>query len=335
MKTPLLFVASLAVLLGSFAPARTPQDPAPAPKPAQEKPARPKVYDESADGARDIAAALTRAKLAHKRVLVQWGANWCGWCLKLHELFKSEKQIAHELQYEYELVLVDIGKWDKHLDLAARYQADFKAHGVPYLTVLDEDGKLVTNQDSGALEVEQSDHHDPAKVLEFLSKHQAPQSDAALLLAAALGRAQAEHKRVFVHFSTPWCVWCRRLESWMAQPRIAALFEQDYVDLMLDAERYAHAPEVLARFTDQKPGWPWIVIVDADGRALCDGFDAKQQNIGFPSEDGEIAHFAGMLEKTRQRLQPADIAKLREALVADREERQRAQKAAAPGNAGH
>lgn len=118
----------------------------------------------------------------------------------------------------------------------------------------------------------------------------------------------------------------------MAEPQVSALLAKDYVDLMLDAERYSHAPEVLARFTDQKPGWPWTVILSADGRPLADAFDAQHENIGFPSEDSEIAHFASMLERSRQRLQPADVSALRESLVAARAERQRAQKVPAPGS---
>jgi hypothetical protein len=151
-----------------------------------------------------VAAALAKAKRDHKRVLIQWGANWCGWCIKLHELYRSDKDIAHELLYEYEPVYVDIGQWDKHLDLGAKYQAQIKAHGVPYLTVLDEDGKVVVNQDSSELEVKDSDHHDPAKVLAFLKKNQAAPVEADDLFAAALARAKSEQKRLYTHFGAPW-----------------------------------------------------------------------------------------------------------------------------------
>jgi hypothetical protein len=44
------------------------------------------------------------------------------------------------------------------------------------------------------------------------------------------------------------------------------------------------------------------VILDAKGKSLItsDGPDGK--NIGFPAEDQEIAHFAKMLEATKQRI---------------------------------
>jgi thiol-disulfide isomerase/thioredoxin len=59
-------------------------------------------------------------------VLIQWGANWCGWCHLLHEKFKSDPKLAHELMYEYDVVLIDIGKGDKNMDLAEGYGADLK-----------------------------------------------------------------------------------------------------------------------------------------------------------------------------------------------------------------
>jgi hypothetical protein len=45
-------------------------------------------------------------------------------------------------------------------------------HGLPVLVVLDSDGKQLTTQDTGQLE--QGDHHDPAKVIAFLSKWKRP-----------------------------------------------------------------------------------------------------------------------------------------------------------------
>ena len=57
---------------------------------AQEKPAsqEPKaIYDTQADGRTQIDAALKLAKRDHKRVLVMFGANWCGWCHRLHGVF--------------------------------------------------------------------------------------------------------------------------------------------------------------------------------------------------------------------------------------------------------
>jgi thiol:disulfide interchange protein len=202
---------SLGIAL-AFASLFVPHNALVAQTPAQDKPAEkakpPPPYDEQADAKQVIAAAITRAKQENRRVLIQWGANWCSSCVKLHALYKSDKAIAHELSYEYDLVLVDIGKWDKNVDLAKQYGADFKADGagVPYLTVLDGDGKVLANQVTGTLEdpAIQGGGHDPKKVLDFLVQYQAKPLVAEDVRTAAFARAKAEDKRVFEHFGAPW-----------------------------------------------------------------------------------------------------------------------------------
>lgn len=98
------------------------------------------------------------------------------------------------------MVKVQAGDTDANAALMKRFAADIPSY--PYLTVLDARGKVVTHQETGALE--EGDHHDPAKVLAFLEKHQAQPQVAAEVLAAARTRAELEHKRVFLAFEAPW-----------------------------------------------------------------------------------------------------------------------------------
>ena len=98
------------------------------------------------------------------------------------------------------MVHVQAGDTDANKPLMERFDADIPSY--PYLTVLDATGKVVTHQETGALE--EGDHHDPAKVLAFLEQHQAQPQVAAEVLALALKRAEQEHKRVFLAFEAPW-----------------------------------------------------------------------------------------------------------------------------------
>jgi thiol-disulfide isomerase/thioredoxin len=127
---------------------------------------RPAIYDESADGAKQIADALAVAKKDNKRVLLQFGANWCGWCHKLHKLCESDAGIAAKLKEAYVVVLVDVNKGHNE-DINKRYENPTR-FGLPVLVVLDSDGKALTTQDTGKLE--EDDHHSPAKVLAFLNE---------------------------------------------------------------------------------------------------------------------------------------------------------------------
>jgi thiol:disulfide interchange protein len=129
-------------------------------------PSRPDIYDESTDGNKQVAEALEVASKENKRVLLQFGANWCGWCHKLHALCASDPDIARRLNSSYVVVLVDVnGEHNK--DVNERY-GNPRQHGLPVLVVLDADGHQLVTQETGALE--KGSEHDPVKVLAFLEK---------------------------------------------------------------------------------------------------------------------------------------------------------------------
>ena len=130
------------------------------------KSARPKIYDESADGAKQIAAALAIAKKENKRVLLQFGANWCGWCHKLHKLFDTDKAISERLKADFVVVMIDVNEGhNKDTDTKYAHPTRF---GLLAIVILDSDGKQLTTKDSG--ELEEGDHHHPGKVLAFLKE---------------------------------------------------------------------------------------------------------------------------------------------------------------------
>ena len=301
------------VLLSAQAPA-----PVSAPTP-QQKPAKIAIYDESADASADIAAALARATANNRRVLIQWGGNWCVWCVRLHELAKKDAKIARTLMYEYDVVLVDIGDWKKNMDLAAKYGADLKGTGVPYLTVLDASGKVLANQETGALEDKEKNAHDPAKVLAFLQAQQAPYEKAETLLAAAQAQAQIEKKQVFLTFGAPWCGWCHKLEDWMATPLPKRLLAKDFVVRKIDVDRTIGGKELKSRYRAKEDGIPWFCVLDAQGKVLGASVDVKDDNIGFPSKDEEISAFAALLTKVAKNLTKEDIDALQRSLVEVRE----------------
>jgi thiol:disulfide interchange protein len=129
----------------------------------------PDIYDESADAGKQIADAVAQAKKENKRVLLQFGANWCGWCHKLHKLFETDKEIAANLKANYVVALIDVNK-GHNKDIVARYEGE--KLGLPFIVILGPDGKQLTLKDSG--ELEEGDHHSPQKVMTFLAKWAPP-----------------------------------------------------------------------------------------------------------------------------------------------------------------
>jgi thiol:disulfide interchange protein len=160
------FTASLIWFLAfppaAFAQARV----SPSPSPAAQPTAKPSVYDETADARVEIAAALKKAQTDGKRVLVVFGANWCGDCLVLDRRF-HEDPAGSIVEKNFHVVHVDIGRWDKNKDLAEKYQVPLDK-GVPAIAVLDQKGALLFSQRNGEFEPAARLGVEP--ILEFLNR---------------------------------------------------------------------------------------------------------------------------------------------------------------------
>jgi len=144
--------------------------------PAAHEALRPQIYDEKTDGHVLVNAALAKAKIEHHYVLVQWGGNWCSWCIVLHALYEKDPEISKLLRDKYELVMLDTN--DRNMPMVKELGASME-HGVPYLTILNADGKPLVQQETESLEVKNAEGksagvsagHDREKVLAFLKSH--------------------------------------------------------------------------------------------------------------------------------------------------------------------
>jgi thiol:disulfide interchange protein len=108
------------------------------------------IYNEDADPKAEIRDALATAAREHKRVILDFGGNWCGDCQVLDIYFHRAPNDAL-LNANYVLVDIDIGRMDKNVDVAEKYEVPLK-RGVPALAVLDEHGRLLYSQKNGEFE---------------------------------------------------------------------------------------------------------------------------------------------------------------------------------------
>jgi thiol:disulfide interchange protein len=108
------------------------------------------IYPAPEQAAVDIAAALKTAAAEHRRVILDFGGNWCPDCQVLDVYFHDAAN-KPLLEAHYILVHVNVGRVDQNLDIAARYKVPL-GKGVPALAVLDTDGKLLYSQRTGEFE---------------------------------------------------------------------------------------------------------------------------------------------------------------------------------------
>jgi thioredoxin 1 len=108
------------------------------------------IYPSPGQAKTDLAAALAASAASHKRVILDFGGNWCTDCHVLDRFFHDS---ANEpiLAANYILVHVNIGRMTDNVDIAERYQIPLRK-GVPALAVLGEHGELLYSQRTGEFE---------------------------------------------------------------------------------------------------------------------------------------------------------------------------------------
>src|SRR5579862_7564262 len=108
------------------------------------------IYPTKGDAKMEIKHALANAKREHKRVILDFGGNWCGDCRALAANFQKEPN-ASLLKAGFILIDVNIGKFDMNKDIAQQYDVPL-TKGLPALAVLDANGRVLYSQKNGEFE---------------------------------------------------------------------------------------------------------------------------------------------------------------------------------------
>jgi thiol:disulfide interchange protein len=138
-------------------PAASPA-PQTAPKPADK-------FDPARNADADIQAAVAEAKKSKRRVILDVGGEWCGWCHALDRYFVEHKDLTDLRDRLYVWVKVNYSTENKNEAVLSRYP---KIPGYPHLFVLDQDGKLVQSQ--GTSELEEGSSYNLDRMQQFLMR---------------------------------------------------------------------------------------------------------------------------------------------------------------------
>ncbi len=130
----------------------------PTAKPAVTKPAVAKPtptpfvrekFDPLRDPKADLAAAVIVATKTNKRIILDVGGEWCGWCVYMDKFFFQNPKLDKLRNDNYVWVKVNMSPENENPAFLAQYPVPT---GYPHLYVLDETGKLLHSQDTSPLE---------------------------------------------------------------------------------------------------------------------------------------------------------------------------------------
>jgi len=128
----------------------------------------PYPYDEQASADRTVAAAKARALARHKLLLIDLGGNWCGDC-RILTATMALPEVKAFVDAHYEVVSVDVGRFDKNLQIPARYGIRNRLEGVPALLVVEpRSNRLLDAGHVAALA--DARHMDPQSLADWLAK---------------------------------------------------------------------------------------------------------------------------------------------------------------------
>jgi thiol:disulfide interchange protein len=136
---------------------------------AQATPGRREIYPQTANPQAEIAKGLAQARREHKRVILDFGGDWCGDCQVLDIYFHQPVNRAL-LEKSFVLVhvfIVETMDNPAQNALAAKYGVPIPK-GVPALAVLDENGNVLYAQKTG--QFNSMRNMDPGSVNEFLNR---------------------------------------------------------------------------------------------------------------------------------------------------------------------
>jgi len=130
----------------------------------------PKPYDESATDDQvkaRIDAAFVDAGAGGKRLIIDLGGNWCGWCRALDAVM-DEPEVKPFMDANFVVVPVDVAsadfKIDRNLAVLQRFGVS-KVEGVPWLIVADADRKVLASTDA----VTDDAHQTPQQMVDWLA----------------------------------------------------------------------------------------------------------------------------------------------------------------------
>lgn len=152
-----------------------------------------------------------------------------------------------------------------------------------------------------------------------LARQGATPAPAQSVVDAAVARAAAEHKAVWVDFGASWCGWCKKLDAFFHDPTVADVIQKHYLIVNLTVQESADkkalenpgGEALMTQYGGAQAGLPFYAFVDGSGKRVANSMALPNgSNIGFPGNSAELTAFITLIDKTAPALTGAERAKL-------------------------
>ena len=93
--------------------------------------------------------AIIRATAENKRIIIDIGGEWCGWCIQMDNYFLQHKDLAKLRDKNFIWVKVNMSEGNENKEFLGKYP---KISGHPHLYVLEKDGSVLHSQNTSDIE---------------------------------------------------------------------------------------------------------------------------------------------------------------------------------------
>jgi thiol:disulfide interchange protein len=95
-----------------------------------------------------------------------------------------------------------------------------------------------------------------------------PGRDPAADLAATVAQARPAHKRILIQVGGQWCVWCHKLDRFIAEhPQVTEALRNNYIVMKVNYSDENQNADFIAQYP-KVPGYPHLYVLESDGSFL-------------------------------------------------------------------
>lgn len=120
-------------------------------------------FDPMRNPADDLQIAIARAQKENKRIILDVGGEWCGWCRHMDNYLIKNAELGKLRDENFVWVKVNMSDENENKEFLSKYP---EIKGYPHLFVLEKDGKFLHSQDTS--ELEEKETYNLQKFTDFL-----------------------------------------------------------------------------------------------------------------------------------------------------------------------